>query len=86
MPYKSSKRLPGEYASKIGHLSVIKNQFVQKLVHNFKIHDPNIQRSAIKWVELPKEGVPLKYIFVVDGSVQPISATSSKPIREIAFI
>lgn len=35
MPYSSGSRLPGESASKLGHLAVIQSEWVRALVAEF---------------------------------------------------
>jgi len=41
MPYQQGYKLPGEKASKLGHLDVLKSPLVQQLVHS-------LSRSAHK--------------------------------------
>ena len=45
MPYRSGERLPGERASRLGHLEVLKSELVNKLIKNF---ERNITINPIK--------------------------------------
>ena len=41
MPYQGGTRLPGEFASKLGHLAVVENEWVCDLVKSFESAPPN---------------------------------------------
>lgn len=84
MPYKRSKRLPGERASKIGHLDVIKSDLARKLVAIFESRDSQTKYDISSWERIPSIGRPLKFIFSVDGSFQ--STESKKPYKRIGFV
>jgi hypothetical protein len=85
MPYQTGKRLPGEKASKIGHLEVIKCPLVKKLCQNFEDpeYTPDISKAA--WQLLPQTGNELKIIFSSDGSIQTLES-SQPPHKAIAFV
>lgn len=85
MPYQKSKRLPGERASKLGHLEVIKSPLVRKLCENFE--DPKFipTISNTSWQTLPRGTQELKIIFSSDGSLQPIESPYP-PYKAIAFV
>jgi len=85
MPYQKGSRLPGERASKLGHLEVIKSPLVQELCKNFE--DPVCLPESFNtaWQPLPPSGQPLKIIFSSDGSIQTIEAPQP-PYKAIAFI
>ena len=85
MPYQKGSRLPGERASKLGHLEVIKSPLVQKLCQNFE--DPKYipGMSTATWQPLPSDGEELKIIFSSDGSIQTIE-TPQPPNKAIAFV
>lgn len=85
MPYQAGNRLPGECASRIGHLEVIKNPLVRSICKNFR--DPVIsdEDRSIPWEGIPDGGKPLRYIFGVDGSLQVIHGDVS-PYSTIAFV
>lgn len=85
MPYQKGLRLPGEKASKLGHLEVIKSPLVQKLCHNFE--DPTClpNTSNVNWQKLPSGQDELKIVFASDGSVQTIE-TPQPPYKAIAFV
>ena len=86
MPYQQGNRLPGERASKLGHLEVIQSELVQKLCKSF--NDPKVIEhtgSVSRWEKLPTDGKELKIIFSTDGSIQVIE-TSNPPFKAIAFV
>ena len=85
MPYHPSKRLPGERASRLGHLDIIENELVKKLLESFE-SDPieSIQTDA-KWNEIPEGPKPLSIIFGVDGSFQ-IVESDRPPYRRLVYV
>jgi hypothetical protein len=85
MPYQKSSRLPGERASKIGHLEVIKSPLVRKLCQDFE--DPLYipEATSTIWETLPKGAKELNIIFASDGSVRPLEQ-SQPPYKAIAFV
>ena len=85
MPYLKGARLPGERASKLGHLEVIKSPLVQKLCKNFE--DPTYipESSNATWQPLPEAAEELKIIFSSDGSFQTIEAPQP-PYKALAFV
>jgi hypothetical protein len=85
MPYQAGDRLPGERASRIGHLDVIKSPLVQKICQNFRNPTIPAECRAIPWEPIPEGRTDLKYIFGVDGSIQVIRSDVS-PYSTIAFI
>lgn len=85
MPYQKGSRLPGERASKLGHLEVIRSPLVQKLCQNFE--DPKcVPKTAYaNWQKSSSAGEELKIIFASDGSLQTIES-SQPPYKAIAFV
>lgn len=87
MPYSSSGKLPGELASKLGHLAVINNEWVRKLIQDFE--DPSLVGNEVDssiWNECDISEVrPLQYIWAVDGSFVPVK-TNPPSGKEVAFI
>ncbi|TCT22940.1 hypothetical protein [Thiobaca trueperi] len=87
MPYGKGTRLPGEAASKLGHLAVIESPWVKSLVEDFESApavdgDP----SNTVWQEFDPSGIdPLRSIWAVDGSFVPVRS-EQKPPREVAFV
>ncbi|TLS19451.1 MAG: hypothetical protein FDZ72_03600 [Betaproteobacteria bacterium] len=87
MPYGQGTRLPGEAASKLGHLAVIESPWVKSLVQDFESApasdgDP----SNTVWQTFdPKEVAPLRGVWAVDGSFVPVRS-EQKPPREVAFV
>ena len=85
MPYQQSQRLPGERASKLGHLDVIKGPLVQELCQNFEDPDYTPEVPNTHWQELPQGGRELRLIFAADGSIQTIESRRP-PYKAIAFV
>jgi hypothetical protein len=87
MPYTSGTRLPGEAASKLGHLAVVQSEWVQALVKEFEQAGPAKQDpSDTLWTEFdPSGSTPLRNVWATDGSFVSIK-TSDKPPREVAFV
>ncbi len=85
MPYQAGNRLPGERASKIAHLEVLKSPLVKKLVESFKSSEMPNECVNFKWEYLPKSTDNLIYIYGVDGSYQTICSDKS-PYSTISFV
>lgn len=71
MPYQPGEKLPGEVASKLGHIDAIESETVREILESFEAQQiPRIDAS------LPWERItfakPLKNVIATDGSVQPI--------------
>ena len=87
MPYTQGTRLPGESASKLGHLAVLQSDWVRALVEEFDsdkraISDP----SKTHWIEADFSGIePLRNVWAVDGSFVPVQ-TQEDPPKEVAFV
>lgn len=87
MPYASGKGLPGETASKLGHLAVIKSKWVQALVNEFEHARPaESDTSATQWVEFDLDvAEPLQSVWAVDGSYVTVKS-QDKPPKEVSFV
>ena len=85
MPYKAGERLPGERASKLGHLDVLKSPLVRRLCDSFE--DPQHAPLSVQptWQTVPAVGDPLRIVFGVDGSLQVIES-ETRPHKTIAFV
>lgn len=85
MPFQAGDKLPGERASKLAHLDVLKSPLVTELCKSFE--DPKVEQpsSPSTWVSIPAVGKPLPLVFGVDGSVQVIES-SSKPHKALGFV
>jgi hypothetical protein len=85
MPYPAGNRLPGERASKLGHLEVLKSGLVNRLCESFENPESTSEPTNVAWEAIPSTGTPLKIVFGVDGSMQPISL-ETQPYKELAFV
>lgn len=85
MPYQRSNHLPGERASKLGHLEVIQSPLIQKLCKNFEDPKSIPFSSGATWQPLSNSAEDLKIIFSSDGSIQTIEAPQP-PYKAIAFV
>lgn len=87
MPYSQGTRLPGETASKLGHLSVVSSEWVNSLIKDFEqrtysTEDP----SNTIWAEYTPSAVePLRNVWAVDGSFVSV-ASDDFPRKEISFV
>ena len=85
MPYKSGKRLPGERASRLGHLEVLKSPLVNDLVKNFEDMSYLSPSKTPKWEKIPENGEILPIVFGIDGSMQSIES-EKPPYKRLAFV
>lgn len=87
MPYQQGSRLPGESASKLGHLAVVGSEWVKSLVESFEQNRAaTTDDSQTPWVTFdPSDVTPLSRVWAVDGSFVPV-CTQEKPPREVAFV
>src|ERR1700722_10714737 len=87
MPYEQGMRLPGESASKLGHLRVIESEWVKELVSAFEYTtaEPKDESNTV-WSEFdPTEGAILPRVFAVDGSFSTVVSTDY-PRKEVSFV
>jgi len=85
MPYPAGNRLPGERASRLGHLEVLKSELVNRLCKSFENPESVSELPNVAWEAIPSIGVPLKIVFGVDGSMQSIRS-ETQPYKELAFV
>lgn len=85
MPYQAGTKLPGEKASKLGHLDVLKSPLVQQLVHSFEQEPPSSNSVAAGWQPFSMLAQPLDLVFAVDGSIQVIE-DDLPPHKALAFV
>ncbi|MCS7030930.1 MAG: hypothetical protein NZL92_05310 [Gloeomargarita sp. SKYG116] len=84
MPYQAGRNLPGERASKLGHLEVLRSPLVQQIVENFEQPEA-VDMLDVAWESFPPCTEPLDVVFAVDGSWQPVT-DERPPYKKIAFI
>jgi hypothetical protein len=87
MPYAPGSRLPGESASKLGHLRVIQSEWVNELISAFEYASSSAKdESNTPWLKFnPASAQPLPRVFAVDGSFIPV-ASSDYPRKEVSFV
>lgn len=87
MPYEKGNRLPGESASKLGHLRVIQSEWVRELIGEFEYSTAEPKdTSNTPWQEFGQPSLsPLLRIFAVDGSFTTVSSTDY-PQKEVSFV
>src|SRR5688572_13544999 len=87
MPYSEGTRLPAESASKLGHLAVIRSDWVKSLVQEFEhAKPPTSDPSATIWSTFNPTGVePLRNVWAVDGSFVAIRSDQTPP-KEVSFV
>lgn len=87
MAYSAGKGLPGESASKLGHLNVVQSEWVKALINAFE--QASVQEgdpTNTVWQTLDLSDVPpLRNVWAVDGSYVAIQ-TEQTPPREVAFV
>jgi len=87
MPYNAGTRLPGETASKLGHLSVVQSPWVKALVRDFEqAPPPDKDPAGTFWRSIDANDVrPLRSVWAVDGSFVAVRA-EQRPPKEVAFV
>lgn len=85
MPYQQGNRLPGERASRLGHLEVLKSDLVNKLIESFETRTTSETQVDASWAALPPVDQELNLIFGIDGSLQKIEY-ETPPFKALAFV
>src|SRR5262249_41523612 len=85
MPYQQGDRLPGERASRLGHLDVLNSDLVKNLCRAFESGPGSAPLPPADWQPLPSGGEPLPLVFGVDGSVQVIE-DEVPPHKALGFV
>jgi hypothetical protein len=86
MPYSAGGRLPGERASKLGHLGIIESEWVRSLVQDFEHAGGAAPEQLPSWSEIIDRGVqPLSRVWAVDGSFVTIRS-EQRPPKEVSFV
>src|SRR5213594_2832121 len=87
MPYSEGTRLPGESASKLGHLAVVQSDWVKALVGEFENDKPlTTDPSGTIWSPFyAASSTPLRNVRAVDGSLATIESTE-RPPKEVSFV
>lgn len=85
MPYQQGQRLPGERASRLGHLDVLNSDLVTQLCASFESTGTASPNTVFEGVDIPTGGKLLPFIFAVDGSLQPIES-DFPPYKALAFV
>lgn len=87
MSYSKGANLPGQSASKLGHLAVIQSDWVRSLVSAFdQVEQEKEDPSKTLWKTFdPTSAIPLRNVWAVDGSFVTIKS-EQKPPREMTFV
>lgn len=87
MPYSEGTRLPGEAASKLGHLAVIQSDWVRSLINEFETAPPpDTDPSRTLWSRFDPTSIsPLRSVWATDGSFVTVSSAENPP-REVSFV
>jgi len=85
MPYREGSRLPGERASRLGHLEVLKSELVRQLCERFEDNTVDEPTTSPVWEPLPVASEPLPIVFGVDGSLQVVTS-EVPPYMALAFV
>ncbi len=85
MPYQGGNRLPGERASKLGHLDVVNSELVNEIINQFESVEPAESETDSTWDPINEDAEPLDLIFAVDGSLQTVRS-DFPPYKELSFI
>jgi hypothetical protein len=87
MPYSEGTRLPGEAASKLGHLPVVGSRWVKALVNEFEGGpQQTTDLSNTGWKQFDSAGIEqLRNVWAVDGSFATIH-TEGRPPKEVSFV
>lgn len=86
MAYNSGNNMPFEKASKLGHLNLVNSPWIKSLIDEFEtIEFENYINGSTVWNSVDSKAVPLKHIWVVDGSYAVIKSSTTPP-KEVAFI
>ncbi|HVS96832.1 MAG TPA: hypothetical protein VHE54_10110 [Puia sp.] len=87
MPYADGTRLPGEMASKLGHLAVVQSEWVKSLVNDFERIQVTGQGPLLtNWNTFDPHNIkPLRNIWATDGSFVTVKSDGN-PSKEMAFV
>ena len=85
MPYTAGTRLPGERASRLGHLDVLNSPLVRQLCESFEDTATLAPVTGGTWQTTPSGSPPLPLVFAVDGSLQVIE-NEVPPHKTLAFV
>lgn len=85
LPYRQGKRLPGEKASKVGHLEVLKSRLVLDLINDFESQTNATGTKEIKWEPINLDLNPLQLVFGIDGSYQEVQSELA-PYKKLGFV
>lgn len=85
MAYSSSGKLGIEYASKLGHIDLINDPWINDLVKNFNSKEI-VEHDISKWYEYDRLiHDEIQYIWAVDGSIAEVKSELN-PKKEMAFV
>ena len=85
MPFQPGRGLPGERASRLGHLDVLNSDLVRSIRESFEDPRPGTLPPQAVWDPLPVGGEPLPVIYAVDGSLQVLE-DDTPPYKSVAYV
>jgi len=85
MPFQPGRGLPGERASRLGHLDVLNSDLVKNIRESFEDQRPGTPPPQAAWEPLPVGGEPLPVIYAVDGSLQVLE-DDAPPYKSVAYV
>jgi len=85
MPFQPGRGLPGERASRLGHLDVLNSDLVRSIRESFEDPRPGTLPPQAAWDPLPVGGEPLPVIYAVDGSLQVLE-DDTPPYKSVAYV
>lgn len=85
MSYNKGSNLPGQRASKLGHLDVVGSELVNEIVEKFESVGEEGEPPSPGWVSYEGTAEPCRLIFAVDGSAQTVTSDSS-PRKQLSFV
>lgn len=91
MPYEKGQRLPGEHASKLGHIDLTKSEFVRGIVEDLGLSEKangDATETEMTMISISSLGdyTEIPMIYGIDGSMQIIEEKEKWPYKKYAFI
>lgn len=89
MPYKKGRHLPGERASRLGHLEVLKSPLINQICSDFDDDElVHLEQSKPQWLlfeDILVNKIPLSNLWASDGSWQTLN-NNEFPYKSLVFV